>query len=412
MMSIRSCSLFLLTVLTAVSLFAPEAQGQGLSCPQVVGIYGQIKKDFRHTRDYTKVISEIGEIKDQCNLGTCTFMATASHLEQDFKRRTGKTLKISTEHLAYKHWLKESIETLRYELDNPDEIEPNSVPEINADLGSNILNAHLRVYSFGIMPSSAWTLGTSFQSGRTVVRIEEFVKNITARAKWEMRNASSDKTKELIVEKAEKQIYDVFENMIGVIPSEFVYEGKTYTPFTFADEFFPKLKKNHTRIYVKEYSERPDSGYYNSNGDLRIESDIESIEAVAKSIIDRGHAVFLSFGYDKTFFDPKTGIMSIEAFHFPEWAAPLNEEQAHYFGVKKGGHAVQIVGYDLDPQTNKVRKWLIKNSWGESSGDRGFIHMYNDYFKRYVKNISFYSELNVPLPEFIEKGNKRKRRTN
>lgn len=405
-MFIRSCSLFLLTVLTAGFLFAPQANGQSLLCSQAIGTYGQLKKDFKHNREYTKKISDIGEIKDQCELGTCTFMATISHLEQDYRRRTGKTLRLSTEYVAYRHWLTESIDTLKYELQNPAEVKPDSVPKVTTDLGSTILLAHLRIARIGLIPSSAWSLGTNFQTGKTALRIDEYVKNIIARAKWDMRKASSESTKEQILEIAKSQIRDVFENMVGVDPYEFLYNGKKYTPYTFADEFFPNLKRKQTSIYVKKNSQNPDAGSYVSGGDLVLNTSKENIENVARSIIDKGHAVFLSFGYDSTFVDSKTGIMSIEAFHIPEWAAPLNSEQATYYGQEKGLHAVQIVGYDLDPRTNRVRKWLIKNSWGESTGDRGLFHMYSDYFDAYLNRITFYSDLNIPIPKFLDETTK------
>ena len=43
--------------------------------------------------------------------------------------------------------------------------------------------------------------------------------------------------------------------------------------------------------------------------------------------------------------------------------------------TSEGGHAVLIVGYNLD-------KFLILNSWGEPYADKGFVYITNDEFER------------------------------
>jgi bleomycin hydrolase len=97
------------------------------------------------------------------------------------------------------------------------------------------------------------------------------------------------------------------------------------------------------------------------------------------------------------------GIMSISAFHVPENAHPLSRAERKEMGINAGLHAVQIVGYDWDPQSGKIVKWKIKNSWGEKSGDAGFYHMYADYFHEYATTISFLKGPEVPLSDFFLK---------
>lgn len=44
-------------------------------------------------------------------------------------------------------------------------------------------------------------------------------------------------------------------------------------------------------------------------------------------------------------------------------------------GVSSGGHAVEVVGYVLDPKAGGGGWHIIKNSWGTSNGDQGYQYM-------------------------------------
>lgn len=62
----------------------------------------------------------------------------------------------------------------------------------------------------------------------------------------------------------------------------------------------------------------------------------------------------------------------------------------HTTGAALGGHAVSLVGFDDTKQA-----WIIKNSWGESWGDKGFAYVaYSDTSGVGDDNIAF----NLPAP--------------
>lgn len=42
--------------------------------------------------------------------------------------------------------------------------------------------------------------------------------------------------------------------------------------------------------------------------------------------------------------------------------------------TKRGGHAVCVVGYTPD-------YFIVRNSWGDAWGDKGFAYAWSDYFK-------------------------------
>ena len=46
-------------------------------------------------------------------------------------------------------------------------------------------------------------------------------------------------------------------------------------------------------------------------------------------------------------------------------------------------HAMTLVGVDLD-EKGMPKKWLIENSWGATSGYKGFLIMTDDWFDEYM----------------------------
>jgi bleomycin hydrolase len=343
--------------------------------------FGTLRKDFALDPRYKVEIPDQSDIKNQCNLGTCHLHSWVSLLEHDFKSAVHEDIKISTHYLSIRHWIRQSLELL----------DSDSGDQVDIQLGANVFGSRRSILSSGIIPDEAWTGSRDFQSATLSDRITEYVKNITARAKWQI-NKQTDRSKaEKIREKAEGDILNIFENLVGKIPTTFSFRGKEFTPMSFQKKFFPELNKPITNIVVSADRKSPTT--LNQSGQLFtvISANIDTVESVLKNLLDRGQNVYLSYDHNAEFVDAKSGIMSISAFNLPSGAGPLSRDQRNFFEISSGGHAVQIVGYDYDQKTNKIIKWKIKNSWGEKSGDHGYYHMFNDYFRAFVRGISFYS---------------------
>ena len=43
-----------------------------------------------------------------------------------------------------------------------------------------------------------------------------------------------------------------------------------------------------------------------------------------------------------------------------------------------------MVFMGVDIINDKPAKWLVENSWGEDSGKKGYLHMYDTWFDEYV----------------------------
>jgi bleomycin hydrolase len=64
----------------------------------------------------------------------------------------------------------------------------------------------------------------------------------------------------------------------------------------------------------------------------------------------------------------------------------LNKADRTRFHSGASGHAMSLIGVDLDPDT-KPLKWLVENSWGDDKGNKGLWTLHNDWFDEHVYTI-------------------------
>lgn len=348
--------------------------------------YGHLKEDFVVNTKYKVEVADQSAIKNQCNLGTCHLYSWMSQMDQERLSSAKSPIQISHHYLSVMHWIRQSLEKLSEGEDKDD---------ISVMLGATVLGSRASIFQSGIIPDEAWVGSRDFHVGALSGRIAEYTQNMLGKAKWEI-GLEPDKNKQKIIrEKAMNQIVDMFENIVGKIPRNFMYEGKLYTPQSFQRTFFPELLAPMTILGVSYDRKAETTLQYSNQYFQMISSDLESLENTARRLLDKGQNVYLSYDHNSDFVDVKTGTMSISAFNLPPGGGPLTRKQRAYFSVAPGGHAVQIVGYDVDPKTNQVTRWKIKNSWGAKKGDAGYFHMYSDFFRAFVMSISYYNDAEV-----------------
>jgi len=69
-----------------------------------------------------------------------------------------------------------------------------------------------------------------------------------------------------------------------------------------------------------------------------------------------------------------------------------------------GSHAMEIVGYtDADPDHNNTAYWIVKNSWGDSWGLKGYVHIAKDVGACGLDKPTYLYPLNVTLVKHTKK---------
>jgi bleomycin hydrolase len=77
----------------------------------------------------------------------------------------------------------------------------------------------------------------------------------------------------------------------------------------------------------------------------------------------------------------------------------FSKHDAIRYGWGIPNHAMVLVGMDTT-ETGDTRKWLVENSWGTDSGDKGYYTMNDTWFDRYVFNVILPKKY---LPEDVRK---------
>ncbi|UYL08109.1 aminopeptidase [Bdellovibrio sp. SKB1291214] len=347
--------------------------------------WGSLRSDFKHNTHYTKEIPQEVEVKNQCNLGTCHLHSWLASIEKTYTRRTGDVMPLSNHYLSAKQLLTRSLMQMN---DNS----PDSVNRADIDLGAGPFNSRDSILEFGVIPESVWTPKTEFYKNPTAQKMKEYFENIIARTKSYVAKAQSPEEKQKALAHGEEQLRSLFNDFVGELPSKFNWKGQQWTPQEFAKEYFSFFEGPQKQMIV--LANRKGMPYAEQvKSDTKVYTDLNTVEATAALLIDRGQMVYLAYEHHAEYVDKPSGILSIRAFYTPSYAKPLTRTLREQFDKNDGGHAVQIVGYERDPQTGKILKWKIKNSWGTASGDDGYYHMYDDYFRAFAKSIA-YSEYN------------------
>ncbi len=339
-------------------------------------IWGSLRTEFKHHTRYTVELKQNTPIKNQCNLGTCHLHSWMSHLERNYEQKTGQTLTLSNEYLSARHWLERSLQRLE---------KPSK--EVDIKLGAGPLFSRESILEYGLLPEGAWKPKSDFMLNPQAKKMSEFLENILVRTQWQADKIQEGPAREALLEQGRNQIKDLFRQMVGEIPAQFEFQGKTWTPKEFAKAYFESFEGPMLQMVINNNRKAATEFASTKQGD-KLTTSVDLVESTARELLDNGQSVYLSYDHHAEYVDAATGIMSIRAFHIPAYARPATRQMREAFDTNRGGHAVQIVGYELDPRTGRVVKWKIRNSWGTHKGDEGHYHMYDDYFRAFAKSIT------------------------
>ncbi len=257
------------------------------------------------------------------------------------------------------------------------------------------------VMKYGVVPSEAMpetyaANSTSQLRSQLSLKLREYGLRLREAASASPAKLKAMKTAQL------KEIYHILALTLGVPPTEFSwkrYDAKgnyvssgTYTPKSFYKEFlgedlesgYVMLMNDPCHEYYKVYEIEYDRHVYDGQNWVYLNLPVEDIKQMAIASIKAGKAMYFSCDVGK-FLDRKSGIADLDNFDYSSLLGVsfgMDKKERVMTHASGSSHAMTLIAVDL--VDGKPTKWMVENSWGETSGYKGNIVMTDRWFDEYM----------------------------
>ena len=370
----------------------------------VAGAYAQDKKEAekKNVPVFTTVKENpITSIKDQNRSGTCWAYSTLSFLESEILKATGKTYNLCEMFIANKDYMDRAIVKVRMHGDS------------QFSQGGSFEDVVTIMQNYGICPEEAMPAPGTL-TGDSLANFGEF---------FAVMEPYVDAISKTNAKKISKQwrlgLQGILDAYLGKCPEKFVYEGKEYTPQTFAqslginlDDYVSITSYTHHPFYTQFALEIQDNwrwalsynvpmdelmriidnavneGYTVAwGGDvtedgftrtgLGLAYDVKKARSMAGTDADRG------FNLSATGKRSKLDSLGVDA---PE-IVPTQEmrQEAYDTWETTDDHGMHLYGIAKDK--NGREYYMVKNSWGNHGDYNGIWYMSKNYIAYKTMNI-------------------------
>ena len=323
-----------------------------LTC--MITVFGQEKTD---SLVFTTVMENpITTIKNQSRSGTCWAYATVGFFEGEILRKTGREYDLCEMFVANKNYMDEAIYHVRLHGDS------RFSEGGSADDVLWVLRTH------GVCPEEMMPAPGSL-TGDSLANFHEFFPLLTPYVEAVAKNKAKKLSGQWKV-----GLQSILDAYLGKCPEQFVYEGKTFTPRTFADSFglnwddYVSITSfTHHPFYTWFTIEAP----YKWRPQLSYNVPLEELMDIIDTALDRGYNVCWGGDVSGNGFDRQglaqeetPATQELRQQRFDQWDATYD-------------HVMLIYGRAKDQYGNDYYK--VKNSWGHFGRHDGIWYMRRNY---------------------------------
>ena len=317
-------------------------------------VFGQEKTD---SLVFTTLMENpITTIKNQSRSGTCWAYATLGFFEGEILRKTGREYDLCEMFVANKNYMDEAIYHVRLHGDS------RFSEGGSADDVLWVLRTH------GVCPEEMMPAPGSL-TGDSLANFHEFFPLLTPYVEAVAKNKAKKLSGQWKV-----GLQSILDAYLGKCPEQFVYEGKTFTPRTFADSFglnwddYVSITSfTHHPFYTWFTIEAP----YKWRPQLSYNVPLEELMDIIDTALDRGYNVCWGGDVSGNGFDRQglaqeatPATQELRQQRFDQWDATYD-------------HVMLIYGRAKDQYGNDYYK--VKNSWGHFGRHDGIWYMRRNY---------------------------------
>lgn len=374
-------STFLLPALALASLLSVPAQAQNETKKQ---------EGFRFT---TVKENPITSLKDQYRSGTCWGFSSLAFMESELLRMGKTTYDLSEMFVVYWTYVDKADKYVR------------TGGHVNLAQGGAFSDFLLVLDKYGMVPEAAFPGLNYGEEKHTHGEMEAVVQGVAEAAK---KNPNKK-----ITPAWKKALRGVLDAYLGEMPQTFTYEGKEYTPQSFAKElgFNPKdyvslTSYTHHPFYTQFALEIPDNWMWDPSWNLPL----DEMMAVIDNAIEKGYTVLWAADVSEAGFSrngvamaPATRETELSGSDQARWLglsaaqrnaaiakmdAPVMEiahitqemrQEAFDNQTTTDDHGMQIYGIAKDQ--NGTKYYMVKNSWGEAGAYKGLWYASEKYVR-------------------------------
>lgn len=330
---------------------------------------------------FTEVINiENTPVKNQGSSGTCWSYAANSYLESEMIRMGKKPVEISQVFTARNAYVEKGKNYVRMH---------GAISLGDGGALHDVINMYKK---YGAVPQSVYTGLNYGTENNKFAEMAAMAEGVLAAA---VKNPNGELSPNWV-----KAYTAVLDSYLGDVPKEFTYNGKKYTPQTFAkdvvginpDEYVEISSLMEHPYYSKFVLMVPDNWSLDQVYNVKMNEMTDIIDNALK----KGYSVAWAGDVSEKGFSWKNGVAYVPSKSISEMTA---EEKENIFAGPKpeleiteqmrqqafdnynttDDHGMHIVGLTKDQ--NGKEYYIIKNSWGATNDYKGYMYMTKNFVK-------------------------------
>lgn len=311
------------------------------------------------TKRVFKTVKElpITSVKNQYRSGTCWDYATLGYFESEILRKTGKAYDLCEMFVVNKDYMDCATHYVRM----------HGYSQISE--GGSCDDVLEVICQHGICPEDAMPAPGSL-TGDSLANFNEFFPLLEQTVRSVVRKGAKEP-----MPYWRDSVQAVIERYVGRCPDSFTYEGKAYTPKSFAASLGLDL---NDYVSLTSYTHHPFGKWFIIEAPYKwrlkpsYNMPIETLMSVLDKALDEGYTV--AWGGDVTGNFTRTGMAEL-----PEGTVPSQQMRQEQWDDWRFtyDHVMLIYGKAIDEQGKPY--YMVKNSWGTNSHYRGIWYMSRDF---------------------------------